>query len=151
MTKVKLVQRGKPGPGGGPKKWYGTAVSGRPLPVRQMARVATRNTSTTPLELEGALELFGEHAIAQLLQGHAVKLGYLGTLRLTFKSEGADDIRDYHPARMVREPRILFTPSKELRERVVKNLTFELGPVVKDGVEYASVKDYLKGEEETLP
>lgn len=146
MTKVKLVQRGNPARPEEGKKWYGTAVSGRPLPVRQMARFATRNTSTTPLELEGALELFGEYAIAQLLQGHAVKLGYLGTLRLTFKSEGADDIRDYHPARMVREPRILFTPSKELRNRVVKNLTFELGPVVKDGVTYASVSDFLKGE-----
>ncbi|MBP3552311.1 MAG: hypothetical protein J6K05_03960 [Bacteroidaceae bacterium] len=146
MAKVKLVKRGKPGPAGGPKKWYGLSVSGRPLDVRQMARQATRNTSLTPMEMEAALELFGEYAISQLLQGHTVRLGYLGHLRLTFKSEGVDDIRDYHPSRHVREPRILFTPSKELRERVVKNVTFELGPVAEDGVTYASVADYLKRE-----
>ena len=45
MAKVKLVKRGKPGPAGGSKKWYGLSVSGRPLDVRQMARQATRNTS----------------------------------------------------------------------------------------------------------
>ncbi|MBQ8866469.1 MAG: hypothetical protein IJ013_01935 [Bacteroidaceae bacterium] len=149
MTKVKLVRRGDPRNPHGKMKWYGTAVSNGSLSVRQMARAATRNTSMTPMELEGALELFGEYAISQLLQGHTVRLGHLGHFRLTFKSDGADDIRDYHPARMVREPRILFTPSKELRTRVVKNLTFELGPVVKDGVTYASVADYLKGEGES--
>lgn len=146
MAKVKLVRRGKPGPAGGPKKWYGTSVSDAPQSVRQMARQATCHTSTAPSELETALDLFGNYAVAQLLQGHAVKLGYLGTLRVTFKSDGVDDIRDFHPGRMVREPRILFTPSKELRERVVKNLTFELGPVVKDGITYGSVSAYLKAE-----
>ena len=84
--------------------------------------------------------------VEQFLQGHSVNLGHLGHLRISFKSEGTEDIRDYHPSRMVREPRLLFTPSKELRERVVKNLTFELGPVTKDGVTYASVGDYLKAE-----
>lgn len=148
MTKVKLVKRGDPRIPHGKKKWYGTAVSNGSQSVRQMARQATRNTSTTPMELEGALELFGEYAVSQLLQGHTVMVGHLGHLRLTFKSEGVDDIRDYHPSRHVREPRILFTPSKELRERVVKNVTFELGPVTEDGVTYGSVADYLKGKGE---
>lgn len=151
MAKVKLVKRGNPARPELGKKWYGISVSGAPQSVRQMARQATRNTSTTPLEMESALELFGDYAVAQLLQGHAVKLGYLGTLRLTFKSDGVDDIRDYHPSRMVREPRILFTPSKELRDRVVKNLTFELGPVATDGVTYASVSDYLRSESSPVP
>ena len=146
MAKVKLVKRGKPGPAGGPKKWYGLSVSNGSLSVRQMARQATRNTSLSPMEMEAALDLFGDYAAAQLLQGHAVKLGYLGHLRLTFKSEGVEDVCDYHPARHVREPRILFTPSKELRDRVVKNLTFELGSVVDEGVTYSSVADYLKAK-----
>ncbi len=146
MAKVKLVKRGKPGPAGGPKKWYGLSVSGRPLDVRQMARQATENTTLSPMEMQMALELFGNYAVRQLLQGHAVRVGHLGHLRLTFKSEGVDDIRDYHPSRHVREPRILFTPSKELRQRVVKNVTFELGPVTEDGVTYGSVADYLRRE-----
>lgn len=148
MAKVKLVQRGNPAKPEEGKKWYGLSVSTPGQSVRQMARQATRNTSISPMELEAALELFGEYAISQLLQGHTVMLGHLGHLRLTFKSSGTDDIRDYHPSQMVREPRILFTPSKELRERVVKNLTFELGPVTKDGVTYASVGDYLRAEED---
>lgn len=146
MAKVKLVKRGKPGPAGGPKKWYGLSVSSAPLSARQLARYATENTSLNPLELEMALELFGNCAVQQLLLGHAVRIGHLGHLRLTFKSEGVDDIRDYRPSHHVREPRILFTPSKELRERVVKNLSFELGPVTEDGVTYGSVAAYLKAK-----
>lgn len=146
MTKVKIVQRGNPAKPHEAKKWYGLAVSGKPLSVRQMARQATRNTSITPMEMEAALDLLENYVVEQLLQGHSVNLGHLGHLRISFKSEGTEDIRDYHPSRMVREPRLLFTPSKELRERVVKNLTFELGPVTKDGVTYASVGDYLKAE-----
>ena len=72
MAKVKLVKRGKPGPAGGPKKWYGLSVSGRPLVVRQMTRQATRNTSLSPMEMEAALDLFGDYAVAPLLQGRAV-------------------------------------------------------------------------------
>lgn len=146
MTKVKIVQRGNPAKPQEPKKWYGIAVSGKPLGIRQMARQATRNTSITPMEMEASLELLENYVVEQLLQGHSVNLGHLGHLRICFKSSGTDDIRDYHPSQMVREPRILFTPSKELRERVVKNLTFELGPVTKDGVTYASVADYLRAE-----
>lgn len=148
MAKVKLVKRGDPRNPHGPKKWYGTSVSNHSLPARQLARYATENTSLNPLELEMALELFGNCAVLQLLQGHAVRLGHLGHLRLTFKSEGVDDIRDYHPSRHVCEPRILFTPSKELRERVVKNLSFELGPVTEDGITYGSVAAYLKAKGE---
>ena len=148
MAKVKLVKRGNPAKPERGKKWYGLSVSGRPLDVRQMARQATENTTLSPMEMQMALELFGNYAVRKLLQGHAVRLGHLGHLRLTFKSEGVDDIRDYHPSRHVREPRILFTPSKELRERVVKNVTFELGPVTEDGVTYGSVADYLRREGE---
>lgn len=148
MAKVKLVKRGNPAKPEQGKKWYGLSVSSRPLDVRQMARQATENTTLSPMEMQMALELFGDYAVRQLLLGHAVRVGHLGHLRLTFKSEGVDDIRDYHPSRHVREPRILFTPSKELRQRVVKHVTFELGPVTEDGVTYGSVADYLKGKGE---
>ena len=146
MAKVKLVRRGNPAKPEKGKKWYGLSVSSAPLSARQLARYATENTSLNPLELEMALELFGNCAVRQLLLGHAVRIGHLGHLRLTFKSEGVDDIRDYHPSRHVRQPRILFTPSKELHERVVKNLSFELGPVTEDGITYGSVAGYLKAK-----
>ena len=91
-----------------------------------MTRAATENTTVAPKEMEAALELLGNYARQQLLQGHTVRVGDLGTLRITFKSDGVEDITKYNASAMIKEPRILFTPSREFREAVyrkAKNIT----------------------------
>lgn len=122
MYKYKLIQKINPADRKSPKKWYATAIGGDAQPVKAMTRAATENTTTAPIEMEAALELLGNYAVQQLLQGHIVKVGDLGTLRVTFKSEGVEDITQFNGGSMIREPRILFTPSKTLREGVIKNL-----------------------------
>jgi len=142
MYKYKLIQRPNPKDKNAPKKWYATAIGNEAQPVKAMTRAATENTTTAPIEMEAALELLGNYAMQQLLQGHIVKVGELGTLRITFKSDGVEDITQFNAGSMIREPRILFTPSKTLREGVIKNLQFQNGGVLADGVSYASLSDY---------
>lgn len=146
MQKYKLVKRGNPSKPDAPKKWYAIPVSYEAQSVKVMTRAATENTTTAPIELEGSLELLGEYAKQQLLQGHTVRVGNLGTLRITFKSAGVDDITTFNAGQMIREPRIIFTPSKELRESVVQNLQFQNGGVLEDGVSYASLSDYKRAK-----
>ena len=111
-----------------------------------MTRVATENTTLAPKELEAALELLGNYARQQLLQGHSVKVGDLGTLRITIQSEGVEDITQYNPQTMIKGARILFTPSKEFREAVINNLQFENGGVLDGDVNYASLADYKRAK-----
>lgn len=111
-----------------------------------MTRVATENTTLAPKELEAALELLGNYARQQLLQGHSVKVGDLGTLRITIQSEGVEDITQYNPQTMIKGARILFTPSKEFREAVINNLQFENGGVLDGNVNYASLADYKRAK-----
>lgn len=99
-----------------------------------------------PKELEAALELLGNYARQQLLQGHSVKVGDLGTLRITIQSEGVEDITQYNPQTMIKGARILFTPSKEFREAVINNLQFENGGVLDGNVNYASLADYKRAK-----
>lgn len=146
MYKYKLVKRGYPGKPDEPKKWYASPLSEAALNVKAMARAATENTTMASIELESALELFNEYAIEQLLQGHTVRMGNLGTLRITFKSEGVEDITKFNANTMIKEARILFTPSKEFREAVLKRLQFTNGGVLDDGVNYASLLDYKKAK-----
>lgn len=146
MYKYKLVKKGNPQDKAAPKKWYATALSEKPQTVKAMTRSATENTTTAPIEMESSFQLFGNHATQQLLQGHTVKVGELGTLRVTFKSDGAEDIRDFNPQTMIKEPRILFTPSKEFREAVINGLQFQNGGVLDEGINYASVVDYCKAK-----
>ena len=84
MYKYKLVQRSNPLVKGSPKKWYASPLSEAAQTVKAMTRAATENTTVAPKEMEAALELLGNYARQQLLQGHTVRVGDLGTLRITF-------------------------------------------------------------------
>ena len=146
MYKYKLVKRGNPQNENAPKKWYASPLSETAQDVKAMTRAATENTTVAPKEMEAALELLGNYARQQLLQGHTVRLGDLGTLRITFQSEGVESITDYQASSMIKNPRILFTPSKEFRESVINSLQFENGGVLENDVNYASLADCKKAK-----
>ena len=128
MYKYKLVQRSNPLVKGSPKKWY-----------------------ASPLSEAAHLELLGNYARQQLLQGHTVRVGDLGTLRITFKSDGVEDITKYNASTMIKEPRILFMPSREFREAVIGAIQFENGGVLDGDVNYASLDAYRKAKNITTP
>lgn len=128
------------------KKWYAVPQSRESQDIKAMTRAATENTTTAPIEMEAAIDLLGKYAVQQLLQGHTVKVGNLGTLRVTFKSEGVENINDFNAGVMIKEPRILFTPSKEFRQNIIQQLKYQNGGVLEEGVNYASLTDYRKAK-----
>jgi len=142
MYKYKLVKKINPMDRKAAKKWYAVPVSEVPQTVKAMTRAATENTTTAPIEMEAALDLLGKHARHQLQQGHTVRLGDLGTIRVTFKSDGVEDITKFNAGAMIKNPRIIFTPSKEFRESVLQGIQFQNGGVLDEGVSYASLADY---------
>ncbi len=146
MHKYEFIQRSNPQRPEEAKKWYACPISNKPLGVRAMASAATENTSTAPVEMESSLDLFGKFAIQQLQQGHTIRVGNLGTLRVTFKSEGVANINDFNVGSMIKDARIIFTPSKELRNGVLNGLSFENAGVIENGITYASVQSYFKAK-----
>lgn len=146
MYKYKLVQKINPQDKDAPKKWYAIPVSEVPQTVKAMTRAATENTTTAPIEMEAALDLLGKHARQQLQQGHTVRVGDLGTLRVTFKSEGTEDATRFNAGAMIKNPRIIFTPSKEFRESVLQGIQFQNGGVLEDGISYATMADYKRAK-----
>lgn len=148
-VKYTLVQKANPKDRDASKKWYAVPSSESALSGKAMTRAATANTSTSAIEMEAAMEYLANHIPQQLLQGHTVKVPGLGTFRIAFKSVGVSDLADFNVSAMIKEPRILFTPEKALRESVINGLTFENGGVLKDGVRYASVADYRLATGET--
>ncbi|MDR1982260.1 MAG: hypothetical protein LBQ08_00460, partial [Holosporaceae bacterium] len=59
-----------------------------------------------------------------LLMGKSVKLGDLGTLRLSFSSEGTADQKQFDASK-ISGAKIRFTPSPKLKEQL-RDLQFEL-------------------------
>lgn len=146
MYKYKLIQKSNPLDQDAPKKWYATSISEKAQDVKAMTRAATENTTTAPIEMEAALDLLGKYAMQQLQQGHIVRVGNLGTLRITFKSKGADSVTDFNASSMISNPRVVFTPSKEFRENVLSGLQFQNAGVLEGGVSYATIADYKKAK-----
>jgi len=142
----KLVQKKNPLKKDEPAKWYAVPNSARPLAQKALTRAATENTTTAPIELESAMELLAAFIPQQLQQGHTVSVPGLGTFRLSFKSEGVEDINKFNAGQMIKSPRILFTPAKELREKTLLGINFENGGVLEAGVNYASLMDYRKAK-----
>ena len=147
----KLVQKKHPTKKSEPAKWYAVPNSARPLAQKALTRAATANTTTAPIEMEAAIELLAAFIPQQLQQGHTVNVPGLGTFRLTFKSEGVEDINLFNAGLMIKSPRVVFTPAKELRDKILHGLSFENGGVLEAGVNYASMADYRKAKGISAP
>lgn len=144
MYKYKLVKKANPLEPESEKKWYAIPISENPQTVKEMTRAATENTSTAPIEMEAALDLLGKHARTQLQQGHSVRVGDLGTLRISFKCDGSIKLDDFNAASNIKNVRIIFTPSKEFSDSVLNGIQFQNAGVMDEGISYASLADYKK-------
>lgn len=148
--KCKLVERNTdPTDKSSPKKWYGTTQSASPLSGKAMTKAATKNTTLAPIELEAALDLLADFIPEQLLQGHTVTIPGLGYFRLTFKSKGADTVKEFNPQEMIYNVRPVFVPDAEFRTRVKQGVEFEDGGVKQGEVNYATRADYYKATGQT--
>lgn len=148
--KCKLVQKStNPRDREAPKNWYGTPQSSTPLGGRAMTRAATKNTSTVPTELQSSLDLLSDFVPDQLLQGHTVILPGLGYFRLTFKSKGVADVKDFNASEMIYDIRPIFIPDKAFRDRIRQNISFEDGGVQDGDISYQTRADYYKATGQT--
>lgn len=145
-VKYKLIRRKDPRLPDSTEKWYATPITGSPQSIRTMSKLSTLNTTLSPMELETAINLFGEYAVQQLQAGNSIRVGDLGTLRITFKSDGVENIDDFKADSMIRNVRVLFTPSQSFRENVLKGLDFTHGGVLDEGINFASVSAYHKAK-----
>ena len=143
--KYKLVEKNsRPTDKSSPKKWYATPQSNTAMEGKAMTRAATKNTTLAPIELEAALDLLADFIPQQLLQGHTVTIPGLGYFRLSFKSQGADTVKEFNPQEMIHDVRPVFVPDAAFRTRVKQGVEFEDGGVKQGDVNYATRADYYK-------
>ena len=144
MLQYKLVEKNStPGvKNSTAKKFYASPKTNRPLGVRAFAKLATADASISVGDMENALDLFGRTALQQLLQGHSVEIPDIGTLRLSFRSEGVAQPEDFRAQSMISNPRIIFTPKPEIRDAIRTGIGYELAGVRAGGHDYTSIAEY---------
>ena len=144
MAKFKLTQKKNPQDKAAPAKWYAIPSVVNLLTTRTVCKVVTRNTTTAPTEAESTFNLVCDGIVHELQQGNSVQLGELGWLRLSFGSEGVEDLTKFDAASMIKNLKVVFSPSKTLLSSIEQGLEFENVGVVSEGFTFPSTKSYLK-------
>jgi predicted histone-like DNA-binding protein len=120
--KYKLIQRINP-LDRSKKKWYAAPVSEGKISKSDLAKEIVTVSSLSRGDVSNTIECLTDVCPKYLAMSKSVSLGDLGTLRLSFSSEGVDNPEDFN-VNMISDPRVLFIPSVELKNQLA-NIKFE--------------------------
>jgi predicted histone-like DNA-binding protein len=120
---IKSVERPQPGvAGGGVRKHYAVPVHGREISLDGLTRSIEKTSTVNGADIRAVLYAMVEEATLGLSEGRIIRLGDLGSLRITLSSEGKNTVEEVTSA-AVKKARVIFTPGKKLQE-MLKNAKF---------------------------
>lgn len=139
----KLQRKRNPQKPAEPGQWHAVPRTGGPVKESIMTRMATEDTTVADVELAAAARLIGKFIHNQAVQGKRVRIPGLGSFRVSFGSEGVDDILKFHTG-LIRNVKVVFTLDADLRASILRDVTFENAGVDDEGVYYGSLENYKK-------
>ena len=127
------------------EKWYAAPASKGAMDADETARMAVADTTLSKAEFKSVMEVASEKLIPLILSGISVTIGDLGKLRLSFGSQGVENMDDFDPQTMIKNVKFVFTPSATLKAALAQ-ATFEQEGIVEDGIKYGSKLSYQKAK-----
>jgi predicted histone-like DNA-binding protein len=122
--KIKAIERGQPGvQGGGTKKYYASAQTSGEMTLNKMTKAVEKISTASGADIRAVIYALMDVMRDSLADGQIIRLGELGSLRVSISSEG-EDTADKVSAASVKNAKVIFTPSKELKD-MLKTLDFE--------------------------
>lgn len=117
MIKTKFLGRKNPMDREAPPKYYATALHDKSMDLNSLAVDVANRCTVRRSDVHGVLLALMDSIPAQLAEGKIISFGELGTFCVNLKSEGSDTIDGFVPS-MVTGKKIVFRPTKELRDKV---------------------------------
>ena len=118
MVYYKLISRPNPLDESAPAKFYATTVSKEAVDIKTLAKTISMLSTVSRTDCVAVLTAFLEVIPMELLRGNLVRLGDLGTLRLTVQSEGVENEGDFSPSK-IKKTRVRFLAGKELKKTIL--------------------------------
>ncbi|MDR1345354.1 MAG: DNA-binding protein [Bacteroidales bacterium] len=113
---IKSVERGQPGvAGGGVKKYYATPVHGKEITLDGLTKAIEKTSTVNGADIRAVLYAMVEEAVLGLSEGRIIRLGDLGSLRITLSSEGKET-PEAVTGSAVKKAGVIFTPGSKLQE-----------------------------------
>ena len=97
------------------KMWYAVPSGKGVLDADETAAMAVADTTLSKGEYKHVMEVTSDKLISMVLSGITITIGDLGKLRLSFGSKGAASIDEFDTVTMIQNPKIIFTPSKNIK------------------------------------
>lgn len=123
-VKFKTIEKGQPGVvGGGQKKFYASPVSNGEADLEALTKAIEKVCTVNGADIRAVLYAMVETTDDLLADGRIVRLGELGSLRVSFSSEGKDTAEEVN-ANSIKSSKIIFTPGKMLK-KMLDNLEYK--------------------------
>jgi len=118
-VKFKVIERGQPGvAGGGQKKYYAMVVSDGEFTLENMTTEIEKRCTVNGADIRAVLYSMVDVAAQNLEEGTIVRLGELGSLRMSLSSEGREKEEDVN-ATAIRGNSIIFSPGPKLKDSLL--------------------------------
>jgi predicted histone-like DNA-binding protein len=120
----RVIERGQPGvEGGGEKKFYATAVSSGETTLEDITALIEEASTVSGADIRAVLYAMVSIADRSLSSGQIVRLGDLGSLRMSISSDAADSA-DKVTSSTIKGVKTIFTPGPRLKD-AMKLMKFE--------------------------
>ncbi|MHA7109697.1 HU family DNA-binding protein [Sunxiuqinia elliptica] len=122
--KFNVIQRGQPGvSGGGQKKHYASAKMTGEYNLEQLTEAIEKRSTVGGADIRAVLYALVDIAPEILAQSNIVRLGELGSLRMSVSSKGKDTAEEV-TADTITSAKVIFTPGTMLK-KAIKAMEFK--------------------------
>jgi predicted histone-like DNA-binding protein len=121
--KFKVIEKGQPGvTGGGVKKHYASANMSGEMTLDGLTKFIEKISTVSGADIRAVLYALVDVMQDALANGQIVRLGELGSLRVSISSEGKENADEVNAA-AIKAARVVFTPGKNIKT-MLNNLTY---------------------------
>lgn len=122
--KYKIVKKAEPGvSGGGTPKYYAFPHYSGEIDIFALSKKLAIRSTLTQIDCFAVLMGMTNLVAEELLEGNIVRLGTIGTFRISLSSEASQTVEDIS-ATSIKKSRVLFRPSQVFRGNL-SGLKFE--------------------------
>ena len=115
MINYKVIERGQPGVvGGGTKKFYANIENDGELDLSDLTTSIEKICTVSGADIRAVLYALVDVGIESLRKGTMVRLGDLGSLRVSLSSDGAESAEKFN-VKYIKKARVIFTPGSRIK------------------------------------
>ncbi|AFR35707.1 HU family DNA-binding protein [Riemerella anatipestifer] len=122
--KYKVIQKGQPGvAGGGEKKYYASANVVSEKTLAGLTKDIEKISTVSGADIRAVLYALVDVMQSSLAEGQIIRLGELGSMRVSISSEGKAKEEEVTSA-AIKNAKVVFTPGSDLK-KMLATLSYE--------------------------